>query len=162
MKKGLSFSVKNFKSGFTLIELLVVISIIAILAGFGAARYLTAEKQSRDARRQSDLNQYRLALESYANMNNLKYPNPACGNVTNLCNFNSFQTAYLAGECLQDPRTSNTSYRYCSDINGSQYAMWAKLESGDNNYYIVCSNGRSGKKTYPSGTPDITNGSCPL
>jgi len=157
------------RRGFTLIELLVVISIIAILTGFGTARYLTAERQSRDTRRKSDLNQYRIALENYASANNLVFP-PVCGNVDNsLCSFAAFKTTYLAGECLQDPRP-NTSYVYCSDSTGSRYAMWAKLETGSNDYFVVCSNNRSGKLSLePSKRPDIPtqipyilDGNCPL
>jgi len=152
------------KKGFTLIELLVVISIIAILAGFGTARYLTAERQTRDTQRKSDLNQYRLALENYASANGTLYP-PVCGNVSSLCNYSLpsiFKNTYLANACLQDPRlTTNGDYYYCS--NSYQYALWAKLETGTNDYYIVCSNGRSGKKTYSAGqTPDISGGACPL
>jgi len=143
---------------FTLIELLVVISIIAILAGFGTARYLTAEKQARDTQRKSDLNQYRLALENYASANNTLYP-VVCGNVSSLCAFGgapNFQTTYLAGACLQDPRASaSVYYHYCS--NGSQYALWAILETGG--YYEVCSNGRSGKL---ASQPSDADGACSL
>jgi prepilin-type N-terminal cleavage/methylation domain-containing protein len=152
------FALTKLKKGFTLIELLVVISIIAILAGFGTARYLTAEKQTRDTQRKSDLTQYRLALENYASASNTLYP-AVCGNVSTLCSFGgtpSFQTTYLAGACLQDPRASaSVYYHYCS--NGSQYALWAVLESGG--YYEVCSNGRSGKLTTQ---PTDTGGACSL
>jgi prepilin-type N-terminal cleavage/methylation domain-containing protein len=150
------------KKGFTLIELLIVISIIAILAGFGTARYLTAERQTRDTQRKSDLTQYRVALENYASANNTAYPELASGPIGgNLCDLAGFQTAYLSGTCLQDPRlATGGDYYYCSD--SEQYALWAKLETGENDYFIVCSNGRSGKKSYETGQPDITDGACPL
>lgn len=51
--------------GFTIIELLVVISIIAILAALTLAALSSAQKGSRDAKRKSDLNQYKTALAQY-------------------------------------------------------------------------------------------------
>src|SRR3989344_2337204 len=52
-------------SGFTLIELLVVIAIISILASVVLASLNTAREKSRDAKRISDVNQIRIALELY-------------------------------------------------------------------------------------------------
>ena len=131
--------------------------------GVGAARYTLAEKQARDSQRKSDLNQYRIALENYSAANNTAYP-IKCGNVSDdssgLCSFavgeSTFQTTYLSGSCLQDPRTSESVfYYYCGD--GSQYAVWASLESGG--YYEVCSNGKSGKLATQ---PDAAGGNCSL
>lgn len=51
------------KRGFTLIELLVVISIIGILAAFIVASFTSAQQKSRDARRKSDLDALKKALE---------------------------------------------------------------------------------------------------
>lgn len=145
------------RMGFTLIELLVVISVIGILASFGFSRFILAEKQARDAMRKSDLNQYRVALENFAAANNLTYPVPSCGSVANLCATNNFQTIYLSGGCLQDPRAEVSTYQYCSSSTGSQYAVWATLESGG--YFEACSNGKSGKL---STEPVFTNGACSL
>lgn len=64
---------KHLISGFTLIELLVVIAIIGVLASVVLASVNTARAKSRDARRKSDLNQLRLALELYYDANNA-YP----------------------------------------------------------------------------------------
>ena len=51
--------------GFTLIELLIVITIIAILSMIGLIAYGTFLKNSRDAKRQSDLKFIQSALEEY-------------------------------------------------------------------------------------------------
>lgn len=51
------------KKGFTLIELLVVIAIISILATLGVASYSGAQTRARDARRKSDLDAIKKALE---------------------------------------------------------------------------------------------------
>lgn len=51
--------------GFSLVELLITVSIIAILVAIGIASYATINRQSRDTRRKSDLEQIRSALEMY-------------------------------------------------------------------------------------------------
>lgn len=50
-------------NGFTLIELLVVIAIIGILATFIVASFNSAQQRGRDARRKSDLDAVKKALE---------------------------------------------------------------------------------------------------
>lgn len=66
------------KKGFTLIELLVVITIIAILTAIGVASYSTINQRSRDAKRKSDLEQVRSALEMYRTDNG-SYPGASTG-----------------------------------------------------------------------------------
>lgn len=58
---------KNRKAGFTLIEILVVMVIIGILVSLGTSTYLSSQVKSRDARRKSDLDKVRGALEMYYN-----------------------------------------------------------------------------------------------
>lgn len=53
------------KSGFTLIELLIVVSIIGVLAAIALFSYQIFLKNSRDAKRQSDLKFIQSALEQY-------------------------------------------------------------------------------------------------
>lgn len=59
--------------GFTLIELLVVIAIIGLLSSVVLASLSSARTKARDARRLSDLNQMRVALELYRDKNG-QYP----------------------------------------------------------------------------------------
>jgi general secretion pathway protein G len=56
-----------FKSqkGFTLIELIVVISIIGILSSLLVANFMNVRQKTRDGVRKKDLEQIRLALETY-------------------------------------------------------------------------------------------------
>lgn len=71
------FTRTNFQrslGGFTLIELLVVIAIIGILSSVVLASLNTARTKSRDARRLTDIEQIRTALEFYADANSGKYP----------------------------------------------------------------------------------------
>jgi type II secretion system protein G len=64
--------------GFTLIELLVVIAIIGILITVGSVSYTRAVKLSRDAKRKTDLEQIRQALETYRAETG-SYPTAAAG-----------------------------------------------------------------------------------
>ena len=64
---------KSFK-GFTLIELLVVISIIGLLSTIIAAPIQSARKKAKDAKKLSELNSVKLALEQYAEANGNQYP----------------------------------------------------------------------------------------
>lgn len=132
------FKIHNTKLGFTLIELLVVISIIGLLAALGTARYLVAEKAARDTQRKSDLNQYRTVVENYASANESVYP--VAADLAALC---TAASTYLSGACMHDPRAVDgyTDYFFSSD--GTDFVVWAKLESGG--YFEICSNGKVGK-----------------
>lgn len=61
------------KRGFTLVELLVAVSIIALLTTIGMIVYSSVQIKARDARRKSDLQSLRLALELYYQKNG-QYP----------------------------------------------------------------------------------------
>lgn len=63
----------NAGRGFTLIELLVVIAIIGILSAIVLTSLNSARAKARDARRLSDFEEIRVALELYANDHNA-YP----------------------------------------------------------------------------------------
>lgn len=153
------------RRGFTLIELLVVISIIGILASLILARYGAAEKSGRDARRKSDLNQYRIALENYAVKTNGVYPiystlQNAATNPCNTLNKPAPTPSYMSS-CPTDPRetpscsvSNNTHYcyRYITDTSGINYLLWAKLENG--NFWYICANGKSAEKTSTPATSD--------
>lgn len=53
------------KKAFTLVEILVVVTIISLLASIAAVSYSRFVKQSRDARRKTDVEQIRAAIELY-------------------------------------------------------------------------------------------------
>lgn len=53
------------KKGFTLLEVLVAATIVLVLTAVGITSYSSVSKRSRDARRASDVEQIRQALEMY-------------------------------------------------------------------------------------------------
>jgi len=61
------------KKGFTLVELLVVISIISILSSLSIVSVNIARQRARDAKREADISQVRLALYMYFD-DNLQFP----------------------------------------------------------------------------------------
>lgn len=109
------------KFGFTLIELLVVIAIIGILVTVGTVSYQRASKLSRDARRKTDLEQIRQALETYRS---------ELG--TYSADLNSLSPTYIT-TVPTDPksnsytytRSSNTTYTVCTtlEIDSTQYCV---------------------------------------
>ena len=56
---------RRFRSGFSLLELIIVMSVIALLAGTVAPRLSEQLKAARDARRLSDAQTVRRAVEQY-------------------------------------------------------------------------------------------------
>ncbi len=113
------------KKAFTLIEILVVSTIIGLLLSGATITYSQLTKQSRDARRKSDLQQVRAALEMYRSNNN-QYPPVASFN--QLSNYLVNSTPKYLENLPFDPRSSTYSYYY----NGSttNYTLGAYLETG--------------------------------
>lgn len=105
----------NKKSGFTLFELLVSISIIAVLTAVAVVSFGGLNKKTRDARRSSDLEKIRMALEAAKQIGNT-YP-------TNL-------TTLVGSSFLErvptDPKGVGYSYYY----GGSSYTytLCAQME----------------------------------
>jgi type II secretion system protein G len=56
---------KKNKNGFTLIEVMVAVAIIGILSSVVISSVTESKKRSRDAKRISDINQMKVALELY-------------------------------------------------------------------------------------------------
>ena len=118
--------------GFTLIEILVVITIISLLAGAAFLSYSQINKAARDARRKSDLEQIRMALEMYRSANDV-YPDSltTCQSGDSLTDSNN--NTYLS-DIPNDPRCSDYKYYYTpiadGDGNNTDYTLGARLETG--------------------------------
>ncbi len=149
------------RAGFTLIELIMVMAIIGALAGIMVIQLPAGTKRARDSTRRSDFNQYRTALETFANSNDGFYPRDTSANGDTaegaLCGHLSL------ADCPEDPKnggvvcgdgSDNCEYLYqtndCGTVDGdacaTQYILWARLELADDEdtFWMVCSNGTSG------------------
>lgn len=114
---------KSLTKGFTLIELLVVIAIIAILISVGVVSYTRSLKLSRDARRKTDLEQIRQALETYRSELGT-YP----------ANSSSLTPDYIT-LVPEDPKAPSSTYIYT--LNSSYtYNLCATLEAPVLNYCL--------------------------
>lgn len=140
--------IKNL-TGFTLLEMLVVIGIIGILVTLGFTSYSTVQKSARDAKRKSDLEQVRTALEMYRS-NNDAYP---IGTWTNLSDLTQPVT-YLKS-LPTDPKNPTYSYYYNSPAPGSDYTLGAYLETGTANCGVSCTGGNCSYCMGPYGVDDV-------
>jgi len=130
--------------GFTLIELLVVVTIIGLLTGIGFLSYTQLNKSSRDARRKTNLEQIRMALEMYRSNNDV-YPATAsidttCGVVTGLTDSSS--NTYLS-DIPDDPKCSDYKYYYESLSTNTDYILGAYLEGSSSSCGSVKSCGNN-------------------
>lgn len=119
------------KKGFTLIELLVVISLLGILSVIGLGNFKGSQKRGRDVNRQSDLNQYRVALENYASNNQGTYP---------------ASKDNLVPDYLPSQLTPNGGGTYVYYTDSSAYILITCTEL-NKKIYKICSNGKSGMTT---------------
>lgn len=106
--------------GFTLVELLITISIISILSAIGLVSYTNLVKNSRDAKRQSDVKFIQSALEQY-HADQKYYP---------------LNGEFVVGDPLKDPLGHKT---YLAQIpaesrsSQAQYSYEARPTICDNN-----------------------------
>ncbi|MDP2638086.1 MAG: 6-bladed beta-propeller [Candidatus Levybacteria bacterium] len=158
-----SYCAKFSQTGFTLIELLVAIGIIGVLAG-SLLIVLNPGVQiakAHDAQRKNDLEQIKIALDTYYNDNN-KYP----------AQMSDLVSSYMP-KLPQDP-VSSQSYCYEIASGGSVYRLSAKLEnssdpqvvpdvtcSGNNYNYAVTSTNTSNTAFFPAPTPTPTSTPTP-
>lgn len=119
-----SVQLRSSGAGFTFVELLVVITIIGIIFASAAAAFTVITVRSRDARRGSDLEVIRQALEMCRSIDGV-YPSTIYDNGTGgvVCSVSG--TVTLA-ETPTDPRESDVcalNYAY-SNPNNDGYASY--------------------------------------
>ena len=107
-------------------ELLIVMSIIAIITAIGLVSYAPINRRSRDAKRKSDLEQVRSALEMYRTDNG-QYPLGTLG---------AFQTLQYAELHLDTLLVPTYLPSLPSDPKGTKYYYYANIVSG--NFYSYC------------------------
>jgi len=113
--------------GFTLIELLVVIAIIGILSSVVLASLNGARESSRDARRQTDLNQVRTSLALLRDECS-EFPQESDAAVGGTLGSNCDNTS-LSEHMSQVPTDpSSGDYAYNSNSGNDKYCLAASLE----------------------------------
>lgn len=123
------------KNGFTFIELLVTATIISILAAIGVVSYGRTNINSRDAKRKSDLEQIRAALETYKADNGF-YPATASPNYTSVASLTMLETGGYIPKLPADPVVGQIySYNPEAPAAGPApyygYCLSAKLEGSN-------------------------------
>jgi len=123
------------KTGFTLIELLVSLTIMAIIMGLALVAFQGSRKTARDARRKTDLEEIRSALEMYRADKGQYPPLDGGGWCTQISNptypqvKNALELGNYIGVVPQDPIYAGTYQDYFyRRIDNSQYALYAELE----------------------------------
>jgi len=124
------------KSGFTLIEILVAATIIAVLSVVGVVSYTRINMRSRDAKRKSDVEQVRSALEMYRTDTG-SYPGSSVGFnplSTDLEALVSADPPYMPS-IPTDPKPQSNDYYYSALVPMGTptryygYCICAKVES---------------------------------
>ncbi len=113
------------KKGYTLIEILIVTTIIVLLTAAGVVSYSTFLKQSRDAKRKTDIEQVRAALEMYRSTEDT-YPIGSTWETT--LNILTTPVTYIQS-LPTDPK--NPTYTYYYSGSASDYTIGAYLETPD-------------------------------
>lgn len=140
---------KNRESGFTLIELLVVIAIIVFIASLIIVQFEKARVNARDAKRKTDIEGMRKALDLYSSDNSI-YPAMASGYGpagTNDWLFAQGLSAYLSA-VPRDPKCKTGSacnYQYVVANDQQSYGLYIPFEGiapckfvsagGDNSWF---------------------------
>ena len=119
----------NKTEGFTLVEILVVVTIIALLASLAVVSYSQFVKQARDAKRTTDIEQIRAAIELYRNFDT-GGAYPATVDFSGSGTIADANATYL-GKVPNDPLSSSGySLYYISVSPFTDYTLCAYLENG--------------------------------
>lgn len=111
-------------NGFTLVELIIAVTIMAVLMAAAVVSYTETAKKSRDARRLSDIEVIRSALEICRSQDG-EYPISISGSISCLTT-----NMTPLSKTPVDPQTGD-EYTYDRGTDTS-YTLSSTLENGDN------------------------------
>lgn len=127
--------------GFTMLEIVIVIALLGILMSVGVSSYTGSLRRGRDARRKTDLETLRQALEIYKSDNN-SYPDVSTGNANNLDGATGplvSPTQYISENNFpKDPQQSTGQYYYYRRNSTSTYDVCASLEVAETSPNTAC------------------------
>ncbi len=102
--------------GYTFVEILVVVTIIAVIAGISAVSYSGITKSSRDARRMSDIEMIRSALELYRSETgyypDLSADSQGCLDVAEIADTSVTPSVSYLNLVPKDPKHPDMCYTY--------------------------------------------------
>jgi len=126
------------KSGFTLIELLVVIAIIAVLAGLLLPALSTARERARRTTCMTNLKQFSVAYEMYAEDHYEKFPSSPEG-------------LYIGGKSIYPNYINTPKTFWCPSSIGRNNPLPTTIDSSswNNSYAFVFGLTTSNKSTKP-------------
>ena len=124
------------KKAFTLVEILVVVTIMSLLASIAAVSYSQFVRQSRDARRKTDIEQIRAAIELYRNFNS-EYPASLDFGGTGTVADPNPGTAVYMSKIPNDPKSPSYTYFY-SRPTTTDYNLCAYVEGEGEDEGVDC------------------------
>ncbi|HAU07636.1 MAG: hypothetical protein A2568_01155 [Candidatus Yanofskybacteria bacterium RIFOXYD1_FULL_44_17] len=120
---------RDLSKGFTLVELLVVIAIIGVLSTMLLLQLGTARAKARDAKRVTDVNQIRTAVEMFFDDNGGRYPSTIDSGTDK-----DILVKYMTSNTLPTDPISGGPYGYSSygrvatPIKAYKFHLYAELE----------------------------------
>jgi len=135
--RSFQFSVFGFQCprsgrGFTLMELMVVVSLVLLIISVGLTNYITQVKRSHDARRKSDLEQIRAALEMYR-ADNGEYISGGWFKIDGLDALSSaLESGGYINDVPVDPLDNGTEVNPCDNERGYRYNYVGIDDAGGN------------------------------
>ena len=150
---SIKFKTPNLSKGFTLVELLVVIAIIGVLSSLVLLQLGTARAKARDAKRISDINQLRVAIELYLDDNSGVYP------TTLTVGSGGTLTPYMSSPTIPtDPVTGNRYfYSYNPATTPIRFHLWSELERPNQGAFRSDADINSSSWTSATGHPTGSN-----
>ncbi len=116
--------------GFSLFEILIVMGLLALITTIGALSFSNVRSRAEDARRKTDIEEIRSALEQYKSNNN-KYPTPIATITMGLpfgtTGLTDTTNTYM-NKIPQDPKFPSRSYYYYS-ADGTDYILKTQLNN---------------------------------
>jgi type II secretion system protein G len=127
-----AWATKRKMRGFTIIELIVTIVVIGILAGIMIVSYNGIQQRSRDATRDSDVTQLKIALEKY-HADQSQYPSVCADNLGCAVSLLSAPLAPYLSKIPHDPSypvDSTNDYQYVRSATANDaYAILVHYEA---------------------------------